>query len=96
MNQSSSLSYFLSWAFGILVIAAAIINIFWGNDRGFGIFLFVLSFLYFPPVNDFIKLKTGLGIHFVAKILLGIFIVWAVMGVGELPDKINLMIRDFN
>jgi hypothetical protein len=28
------------------------------------------------------------------KILLGIFIIWAAMGVGELFDKIELMMSD--
>jgi hypothetical protein len=30
----------------------------------------------------------------VAKIVLGIFIVWATLGVGELFDKMNLMMMD--
>jgi len=83
------------WIFGFLVVAIGLINIFWGNDAGFGFFLLFLSAAYFPPSNKFLHHWTGFTIHVAVKILLGIFIIWAALGVGELFDKIGLMLNHF-
>jgi hypothetical protein len=82
------------WLFGIVVFAIGVVNVFWGNDSGFGVFLMLLSFVYFPPVNAIFNEKTGFSIPAFVKFLLGIFIVWASLGVGELFDKIDLMMND--
>jgi hypothetical protein len=86
----------MSWLFGIAVVAAGLINTFWGNDPGFGVFLLVLSLVYFLPVNTLLKKMTGFSIPGmgIVKIVLAIFIIWAVLGVGELFDKIALMKMD--
>ena len=84
----------ISWVFGIVVFAIGLVNTFWGNDPGFGIFLILLSFVYFPPVTALIKKWTGFSIHVILKILLAIFIIWASVGVGDLFDKIDLMMKD--
>ena len=88
----------ISWLFGLAVLAAGIINSFWGNDIGFGIFLVLLSFIYFLPVNEIFKKLLGVSIPKLRllKILLGIFIIWAAFGVGELFDKIEMMQNDIN
>jgi hypothetical protein len=84
----------ISWLFGIAVFAIGIINVFWGNDPGFGVFLMLLSFIYFPPANIMLKKITGFSIHRIVKIIIGIFVIWASLGVGELFDKIDLMMLD--
>jgi hypothetical protein len=94
MESKSSIWKIISWLFGITAMAIGVVNTFWGNDPGFGVFIFLLSFVYFPPVNAFIKGKTGLSIPGVAKIFLGLLILWASLGVGELFDKIDLMIME--
>jgi len=88
---------FINYAFAVLVLAIGIINSFWGNDTGFGIFIALLSLLYFLPVNAILYKYTG---HYIpkmrlAKILTGIFILWTAVGVGELFEKVNLMLLDF-
>ena len=91
-------SKIIGWIFGSAVFAAGVVNTFWGNDPGFGIFLLFLSFVHFPPtsaiLNDIAKQWSGFRVSAIAKIALGIFIVWATLGVGELFDKINLMMMD--
>ena len=86
------------WIFGIAVFAAGVVNTFWGNDPGFGVFILLLSFAYFPPTSNILSAISERSIGFpipkVAKIVLGIFIVWATLGVGELFDKIELMMMD--
>ena len=85
-----------SWIFGIVVFEIGILNMFWGNDPAFGIFILILSFVYFLPVNAILKKTVGFTIPKLGlvKILLALFIIWAALGVGELFDKIALMKMD--
>ena len=96
MNNKSIVLNVISWVFGIAFFAIGVVNTFWGNDPGFGVFILLVSFVYFLPVNDILKRMTGFSIPRmgVAKILLGILILWASLGVGELFDKIHLMMMD--
>lgn len=94
MKTNSLVDHFTSWTFGIVVLAIGIINMGWGNDPGFGVLFVLLSFTYFPPSNVLFRKITSFGIPMLVKIILGIFILWAALGVGELLDKINLMIKD--
>ena len=96
MASKSNVLNIISWIFGIVVVAIGVVNVFWGNDMGFGIFLLLLSFIYFLPVNTILRKLTGFSIPKMGmvKIVLGIFILWASLGVGELFDKIDLMLND--
>ena len=42
------------------------------------------------------KQAVGFSVPKIVKIVLSIFIVWATLGVGELFDKIDVMMQDFN
>ena len=94
MDNKSNVWNIISWGFGIVVLVIGIINTFWGNDLGFGVFLIILSVVYFPPTNVILKKITGFSIPLIIKILLGLFIIWAALGVGELFNKIELMMMD--
>lgn len=96
MTDKLNVLNLISWLFGLAVFAIGVVNTFWGNDPGFGVFILLLSFVYFLPVADIIKKLTGFSIPRmgIAKILLGVFILWAALGVGELFDKIDLMTMD--
>lgn len=95
MTYKLNVTTITSWIFGVLVLAIGFINTFWGNDPGFGIFIMLLSLVYFLPVNDLLKKFTGYSIPGFGwiKIGLGAFIIWASVGVGELFDKIELMMQ---
>ena len=93
VNEKLLVFNIISWLFGFIVLAIGLINTFWGNDPEFGIFLVLLSFVYYPPVNVLIKKMIGFSIPVILKILLGIFIIWASLGVGELFDKIDMMLN---
>jgi hypothetical protein len=95
INNKSILGDIISWLFGIAVLAIGILNTFWGNDPGYGIFIILLSFVYFPPATAFLKKISGISIPLIVKIILGIFILWTAVGVAELFDKIDLMLKDF-
>lgn len=94
MDSKSLVLDLFGWLFGLLVFAIGVINTFWGNDASFGIFLVLLSFVYFPPASALFRRLTGFTIPMAVKIILGVFIIWAALGVGELFDKIGLMMRD--
>ncbi len=86
----------VSWIFGILVLMIGTVNVFWGNDTGFGIFIILLALLYFPPFSEMLKKRLNIKIHYLIKIILGVLVLWAAMGVGELPEKISMMREDLN
>jgi signal transduction histidine kinase len=96
MNNKSVLGNLAGWIFGLAVAAVGVVNMFWGNDPFFGVFLFLLSFVFIPPVNAFIRKSFGFSIPLVAKIILLVFIIWAAVGVGELFQKIDLMMSDLS
>ena len=95
MTYKLTFAKIINSLFGVLVLAIGLVNTFWGNDPGFGIFLLLLSFVYFLPINDLLKKLTGFTIPAMGwiKIGLGAFIIWASVGVGELFDKIGLMLK---
>jgi hypothetical protein len=91
LSIKSILLQTLSWVFGVIAFAIGLVNLFWGNDPGFGIFIIVLSIIYFPPLTSIFTQKTGLSIPGFVKFLIAVFILWASLGVGELFDKLELM-----
>lgn len=95
MNYRSLIINLLGWICGILFSAIGIVNICWGNDAVFGIFLFALSLGYYPPLHALFRKLTGYQVHPAIKIALAVFIIWASVGVGELFDKIDLMLQSF-
>ena len=96
MENKLTILNIIGWIFGLAFFAIGVVNTFWGNDPGFGIFVVLLSFAFLPPVNTLVRQKTGFAIPRVAKIGLGLFILWASLGVGELFDKIDLMLADLS
>ena len=94
MNYKTVVGNIISWFFAILFFAIGLVNICWGNDPLFGVFIAVLSFMYLPPVNMQIRKIIGFSIPLILKILVGLFIIWAAVGVGELFDKVDMMRQD--
>ncbi|QNA43314.1 hypothetical protein [Lacibacter sediminis] len=97
MTYKLNIGTIISWIFGVIVFAIGIVNTFWGNDTAFGIFILLLSFVYFLPANELLKKITGFSIPKMGliKIGLGFFVIWASLGVGELFDKVELMLKSF-
>lgn len=94
MHHQNLLTDILSWILAIITFAIGIVNLFWGNDPGFGAFLLLLAIIFIPPINSLFKKNTGLSIPWFVKVIVAIFIIWAALGVGELFDKVELMLRD--
>ena len=92
MNNNITPGKIISWIFSLIFFAIGVINVFYGNDPGYGIFIILLSFVFFPPVNTIIMEKTGFAVPAVLKIVLGLLILWTAVGVGELFNKVDMMI----
>jgi hypothetical protein len=82
---------FLNWLFAIVFSAIGLINCFAGNDTEFGIFILFLSVLFYPPFQELFQKKTRCSIPSFVLIVLGVFIFWASLGVGELFLKVQLL-----
>lgn len=97
MTYKLSIGNMINYIFGVLAFAIGIVNTFWGNDTGFGIFILLLSLVFFLPVNDLSKKIAGFTIPKLGLIrfVIALFIIWASLGVGELFDKIDLMLASF-
>ncbi len=82
------------WIFGFVVFVIGVINAFWGNDPIFVAAIVLMSFVFIPPTGELFRRITGFGIPMAVKIILGVLILWAALGVGELFDKTNMMLTD--
>lgn len=78
---------------GILFSLIGLVNLFYGNDPFYGLFVIILASLYFPPIYNQIQKVTGYQIPGWVKVALGLFIIWSSVGVGELGDKVDLMLE---
>jgi len=96
MSNKLSIGHIISWLFGIVVFAIGVLNLFWGNDPGLGVFMILLCFTYFPPTNAALRERAGFTIPPIVKIILGVLILWIALGVGELFNKVDLMMMDFS
>ena len=76
----------VSVAFGILVIIDGVLNLLRGNDPEFGVFLILLSSIYFPPTTKLVKNWFGIKIHYLVKILLALLIIWITLAVGAINE----------
>ena len=81
--------------FGLLFTCIGFSNAYWGNDPYFGLIIIGLSFFYYLPVVDIIRGLFSARFFFILKIVIGFLILWASMGVGELADKVTMMLNSF-
>ncbi|NDH50071.1 MAG: hypothetical protein EBY41_05865 [Proteobacteria bacterium] len=81
----------VSFLFALLFSWIGFVNTFWGNDPYFGLIIFALSFIYYVPLIKMIERNLNFVLIRRIMIVLGVLILWASLGVGELFDKIELM-----
>jgi len=82
-------------SFGVLFSFIGFANTFWGNDPYFGLAILALSFFYYIPLIDFIRAKLNKKTTSIILFVIGFFILWSSSGVGELSDKLEMMIKNF-
>lgn len=77
-----------SWLFGLTVFVIGILNAILVHPVP-GIIYFLLSLIYFPPVNAFLKEKFDFTTPLIVKIILGIVIIMFTLGVSDLGDRFD-------
>jgi hypothetical protein len=80
---------------GLTFSVIGFVNIFWGNDPFFGVLIFSASLIYYLPLINAVQKALGAKVTVTAKYILGFFMLWASLGVGELFDKVELMLSNF-
>ena len=86
---------YISLLFGILFSFIGFINMFWGNDPYLGLAILGISFFYYFPTLETLRDKISSQIRYLLKLFIGFIILWISLGVGELGNKISLMINYF-
>lgn len=80
---------------GLLFSFIGFVNSFWGNDPFYGLAIIILSLIFYLPFVNLILEKVPIRIQTIFKFLIGFFIIWSSLGVGELFKKIELMKSSF-
>ena len=78
----------ISWILGFLVFTIGLLNLLLVHPVP-GVVFLLLSILFFPPANHFFKRNFGFIVPFLARIILGIIIIWFTLGVSDLGDMID-------
>ena len=90
--MKKGITLLLNWLFAVLFSAIGLVNCFVGNDPEFGVFILLLSLLSYPPLRLVFQQKIGWTIPSFVLILLGLFVFWSSLGVGELLEKIYMLV----
>ena len=88
MNNRPTVWSISGWIFGMVVLTVGILNMFLVHVVP-GVGYLLLSFIYFPPSNAYIRKKLGFSIPLIIKIILAIFIIMFTLGVSDLGDMID-------
>lgn len=79
----------IGWIFSGLVISLGVLNFILVHPVP-GLVYLLLSLVFLPPVNSFVKTRFGFRIPIALKILLGIVIVWFTLGISDLAEIYGL------
>lgn len=90
--MKQGIALLLNWLFAVLFSAIGLVNCFVGNDPEFGIFILLSSLFFYPPFQQLLQKMTTWTIPSFVLLVLGVFIVWSSLGVGELLDKIKMIL----
>ena len=85
----------LTVSFGILFSFIGFANTFWGNDPYYGLAILLISVLFYMPLIDSFRNNLSSKAKTLILFFLGFFVLWSSAGVGELSDKIKIMIENF-
>ena len=88
MKKEDKTSLITGWIFGLIVFAIGVLNMILVHPVP-GLIYILLSFVYFPSVNNVLRKRVGFTIPPLVKIILGIFIIWFTLGISDLGDMID-------
>ena len=73
----------LNWVFWLIFLALGILNFIYIHPVP-GIIYLLISLIYLPPLNSYIKEKFNLQIPSVVKIIIAFVVLWFTLGVSDL------------
>lgn len=88
MEKEDKTSLISGWIFGLIVFAFGVLNMILVHPVP-GLIYILLSFVYFPSVNNVLRKRVGFTIPPLVKIILGIFIIWFTLGISDLGNMID-------
>jgi len=75
----------INWIFFIVFVLIGVLNIIFVHVVP-GIIYILISIVYLPPTNKFLKKKFGFSIPIVMKAILAVLVLWFTLGVGDLME----------
>lgn len=88
MNNRPTIWSISGWLFGIVLVIVGLLNMLLVHAVP-GIAYLLISLVYFPPANAYIRQRFGFSIPLVVKIILGIVLFMFTLGVSDLGDMID-------
>ncbi|MDO6391712.1 hypothetical protein Q4E40_16370 [Pontibacter sp. BT731] len=87
--KAQTLTYpLLGWFFGLVVATVGVLNLVLVHPVP-GIAYLLLSLVYLPPANAYLKRHLGFAIPMVVKIALAIVLFMFTLGVSDLGDMLD-------
>ena len=90
MKDNFNMVNILNWVFGIIIVVVGILNLILVHPVP-GIAYLMISMIFFPPTNMFLKENVGFWIPLSIKIILGVLLIIFTLGVSDLGDMIDKM-----
>ena len=87
-NNRPNAWHISGWVFGLVVVTIGLLNLFLVHPVP-GLAYLLLSLVYFPPANDYLRKKLGFSIPLMVKVALGIVLIMFTLGVSDLGDMID-------
>lgn len=75
----------MSWTFAVVFFVLGVLNAIFIHLVP-AAFYILLSLFYIPQTNTFLKRKLGFSIPPIAKLIVGLFVLWATLAVGDLME----------
>lgn len=85
---NSSFAKIISWIFGTVVFIVGLLNLLLIHPVP-AVAYFLLSTVYFPPINVLLSNRLGLSIPVLVKVILALIIISFTLGVSDLGDMID-------
>ncbi|MBX0332273.1 hypothetical protein K3G39_03400 [Pontibacter sp. HSC-14F20] len=87
--RAHTLNYsLLGWFFGLVVAAVGVLNLVLVHPVP-GLVYLLLSLVYLPPANLYLKRHLGFAIPVVVKIILAVVLFMFTLGVSDLGDMLD-------
>lgn len=88
--EARVITYSISgWVFGLFLLAIGVANTILVHPVP-GIIYVLLSLIYFPPTNVFLRQHLGFSIPMAVKIILGFIVIWFTLGISDLAEICGL------